>query len=226
MRSDQELMAQVASNERETAVAELIRRYGVMIERTVRRLIKDGALADDVCQAVMMVAVQKAGELKKEGSLGGWLHRTAVLVARNALREESRRKMREREAARRLYQPRTESRVELPEGFDDALAGLPATYREVLVMRYLEGRSRGEIAAALKMKEGAVDVRISRGVERLRKALVGTAGVIAVLALTQALATEASAAGAATLSAPTAAALVAAGSGKAGSGRPRWHRRR
>jgi RNA polymerase sigma-70 factor (sigma-E family) len=53
-----------------------------------------------------------------------------------------------------------------------ALGTLPAKHRAVLVLRYLEGMSVEETAAALGFPEGTVKGYTSRGLEALRKFLV------------------------------------------------------
>jgi RNA polymerase sigma-70 factor, ECF subfamily len=52
-----------------------------------------------------------------------------------------------------------------------ALAELPANYREVIVLRELEGLSYGEIARAVDAPVGTVMSRLSRGRAELRNAL-------------------------------------------------------
>lgn len=52
-----------------------------------------------------------------------------------------------------------------------ALSGLPPRQRAILVLRFLEGLSVQETAAALKCPEGTVKVYTSRGLDALRKIL-------------------------------------------------------
>jgi RNA polymerase sigma-70 factor (ECF subfamily) len=49
-----------------------------------------------------------------------------------------------------------------------ALQELPDTYKEVLVMRYVDGLSPSEIAKEIRETENAVSVRIHRGLKKLR----------------------------------------------------------
>jgi RNA polymerase sigma-70 factor (ECF subfamily) len=51
------------------------------------------------------------------------------------------------------------------------LKELPDSYREVLVMRYIDGLTPGEIAKVIKESENAVSVRIHRGLKKLRALL-------------------------------------------------------
>jgi len=203
MQTDQDLIARLREGDPSPALSELFRRHGRMVERTVQRQVRDEHLAQDVCQAVFWILLRKAGSLKGTGEIGGWLHRTATLVARNALRVEARRRQHE-EAARTMTQKSARA-PEWPEGFDEALARLPDIYREAVVLRYLEGRSLSEIGKSLALTDKAVDMRVARGVERLRKALAVAVPGLTAAALTGILATEASAA---TAAGPLAAAAL------------------
>lgn len=53
----------------------------------------------------------------------------------------------------------------------EALDGLPDAYREVLLLRYVEGLSPKEIAEELDENENAVSVRVHRGLKKLRELL-------------------------------------------------------
>ena len=59
-----------------------------------------------------------------------------------------------------------------------ALAQLPAQQRAVLVLRYYEGLTEAEIAAALRCSPGTVKSHASRGVGRLRALLDPSAGSV------------------------------------------------
>jgi RNA polymerase sigma-70 factor (ECF subfamily) len=52
-----------------------------------------------------------------------------------------------------------------------ALASIPEAYREVIVLRDIEGQSYQEIADVLKINIGTVKSRIARGREELRQKL-------------------------------------------------------
>jgi RNA polymerase sigma-70 factor (ECF subfamily) len=62
-------------------------------------------------------------------------------------------------------------REELRQRVRAALDQLPATDREILVLRYLEQLSHKDAAAVLGISEGAVKVRHVRALERLRTLL-------------------------------------------------------
>jgi hypothetical protein len=52
---------------------------------------------------------------------------------------------------------------------DDALAGLSAADRHAVVLRYFDGKSLGEVGAALGASEDAAKKRVTRAVEKLRR---------------------------------------------------------
>jgi RNA polymerase sigma-70 factor (ECF subfamily) len=56
---------------------------------------------------------------------------------------------------------------------NDAIAALPIEYREIIVLRELEGLSYKEISEIAKLPIGTVMSRLSRGRRRLRQALQG-----------------------------------------------------
>src|SRR5262245_20276104 len=165
-----ELKGNASDTLSESALASIVTEHGRMVQRVAYRITRDPHLAEDVCQAVFCVLLSRRKEIRSLHSLGAWLHQVTVLTARNTIRNEVRRRRREGEAARREQEERAEA-MELPDHFDEAVADLPRTYREVIVMRFLKGRSCAEIGQAMAVSEGAVAVRLSRGLELLRKAL-------------------------------------------------------
>src|SRR5262245_56337267 len=141
MRGDRELIARLAGGDRESPLAELIRRHGAMVERTALRQVRDPHLAEDIRQSVFLILTHKAASLIGEGSIAGWLYRTTLLAARDTLKIERRRRHREKEAAKTMMREQQDREIELPASFDAALEGMREIYRQAIVLRYLEGRN-------------------------------------------------------------------------------------
>jgi RNA polymerase sigma factor (sigma-70 family) len=81
-------------------------------------------------------------------------------------------KRRREQGLRRLREdhskPDRDDANELKELLDLELLRLPARYREVLILRDLEGFSRNEAARKLKLPPGTIDRRMSRGRKLVR----------------------------------------------------------
>ena len=64
-------------------------------------------------------------------------------------------------------------RRELAQRLRQAIAQLPQSDREVILMRHFEGLGNQEVAAALELSEAAASMRYLRALRRLRQELVG-----------------------------------------------------
>jgi DNA-directed RNA polymerase specialized sigma24 family protein len=93
-------------SEREAALVESIRRYGLMVKRTAWRITGDEHSAEDDCQAVFMVLVRRAASLTGVTLLGAWLFQVAVMSARNVVKSQARRQRREQESVMLTPGPR------------------------------------------------------------------------------------------------------------------------
>src|SRR5205823_7024067 len=107
-------------------------------------------------------------------SIANWLYSTARKVARNARVAAQRRAQREGRAAvpeAVLPVDRITGR-ELLAALDEELDRLPPRYREPLVLCYLEGLTRDEVATRLGVPAGTVKIQLERGRKKLGDALV------------------------------------------------------
>ena len=185
-RSDQELLSCFIAERDEAAFAALVERHGGMVLGICRRLLRHAHDAEDACQAAFLVLARKAATIRKKQSLASWLHRVACHIAMNLKRTKVRRKRRElgRQAATVGDVPIEASRREVRLVLDEELARLPERYRAPLILCYLEGRTREEVARQLGCPEGTVAGRLARARDQLRAQLVRrglsvSAGVLA-----------------------------------------------
>jgi len=159
----------------EDAFAELLRRHGPMVLGVCRRILRDAHRAEDAFQATFLILVRKAGSLRCEVTLAGWLYRVALNTARHARAADLRR----RETAEVADMPNrpSDTSAEAPDWvglqpiLDEELRRLPERLRLVLVLCGLEGRSREEAGRLLCISACAVKGRLERGRERLRRRL-------------------------------------------------------
>lgn len=171
-REPRELLREYARGRSEEAFAELVRRQGPVVYGSALRILRNPALAEDVTQKVFIALASNAGRLQERESIRGWLHKTTHNFAVMAVRTEERRRAREKGAAAADAPEENDARPEpLAGALDEALAGLSEADREVLLLRYFEGKSGREAAEAVGVSEEALHKRASRALERLREKL-------------------------------------------------------
>ena len=157
------------------------------------RLTEDPEEARDLTQETFLQAFRYIAHFRGDADLRTWLYRIAVNQARNRWRWWKRRR---RDRTVSLDAPVAEG-VETPlsaglasdEGLDPerqalarereavlhaALQTLSRPYREVIVLRDIEGLSYEEVASTLDLNVGTVKSRLNRGRTELRRRLEGS----------------------------------------------------
>ncbi len=138
-------------------------------------------LAEEVTQNVFALLARKAGSLKADPSISGWLYQTAVLEARSAARRELKRldKMKQlSEAEPTPTNDHTDPWAEALPLLDGAMDALSHAERELLLLRFYEGRGLRDIAAELGRTEAAVQRQAHRALEKLRHLLGRRGGAL------------------------------------------------
>lgn len=170
-----------------TAFDELVNRYTATIYSLLMRLTEDPEEARDLTQETFLSALKAIKNFRGDADLKTWLYRIAVNESRNRFRWWKRRNRNSiisldaenifgqtAEIADLGENPETVAlRRERESALRKALSELPSNFREVLVLRDIEGLSYEEVAAALETNVGTIKSRIARGREELRKKLSG-----------------------------------------------------
>ena len=140
--SDGELLRRYLEAGDQAAFAALLRRHGTMVFAVCHSVLRQRDDAEDAFQAAFLILARKAGSIRRQEGLGGWLQRVAYRVALKARARNVRRHEREAQAA----SPRStvSGGEELSWGEVRAilhaeLAALPEHFRAPLVLCYLEG---------------------------------------------------------------------------------------
>jgi RNA polymerase sigma factor (sigma-70 family) len=173
-RTDQCLLDRFTRHRDEAAFADLVRRHGPMVLGVCRRVLRHEQDAEDVFQAAFLVLVRKAPSIRRQESVGGWLYRVAYRLALRARAATARR--RERPADPLDLCGAAEARPApdpLCPSLDEELHRLPEPYRSAAVLCYLEGRTQAEAARLLVTTADAVNSRLKRARELLRRRLAG-----------------------------------------------------
>jgi RNA polymerase sigma factor (sigma-70 family) len=190
------LLAAFAETGDEAAFAAIVRRHGRMVQATCLRVLGNFHETQDVAQAVFLTLAHKAARLRKDPSVGGWLHHVATCLARNARSAAQSRKRREEKSMEEIttVAPAADVRA-LREELDHAVEQLPARYRLPLMLFHFEEQSLEETARLLGLKASTASARLVRGREMLRAKLVRRGVAVgSVGALTTLLSAEAGAA--------------------------------
>ena len=188
--ADAALLASFVRQRSEGAFAELVRRHAGWVEGVAKRTLGDGEAARDAAQEVFILLARKAGGIRGD-ALGPWLHRTTVLVCRNAGRREAVRRRALPKLSRHMEAMHTPSpdnsalREALPL-LDAAVDALPARDRTLVVQRFMENRSWREIGADMGRSEDAARMALQPALERL-SALLRKRGIAVPLSAFAAL---------------------------------------
>jgi RNA polymerase sigma-70 factor (ECF subfamily) len=154
-------------------------RHGATVERWVRRLAGPGAEVEDLVHDVFVIALRRSAEWRGDAKLTTWLFRITDRVVR---------KRRWRDRLRGWLGGRYRANVEhltleSPTPLDQleqahevhrlyrALDRLPESYRTVLVLYDLDGRSAEEVGGLLGLAPNTVWVRVHRARAKLLEAL-------------------------------------------------------
>jgi RNA polymerase sigma-70 factor (ECF subfamily) len=186
---EQGLVAELKAGSEE-AFALLLAQYGQPIYSLIARSLRDPADAADVTQEVFVKVFRSISGFHGEASLRTWIYRIALHEASNQRRWWSRHKRQELTIDAPLENDEGETfcmadvlaghdaspferaaTAQVQERVVTALRTLPEAFREVVVLREIEGFGYEEIAEMLQVNLGTVKSRLTRGRAALREAL-------------------------------------------------------
>jgi RNA polymerase sigma factor (sigma-70 family) len=215
--TDADLLERFLTRREEAAFALLVQRHGPMVLGVCRRVLHDRHTAEDAFQATFLILVRRAASIRKQESVGSWLHGVARRVAAKARAQAAARSRRERRATE---MPRTQplddlTWQELRGVLDEEIGRLPEKYRAALVHCALEGQSYDQAARELGWPKNSLAKRLTRARELLRGQLARRGIALTGAALALALGEEAAGAPVtALLTMNTVRAAVCAAAGK------------
>jgi RNA polymerase sigma-70 factor, ECF subfamily len=145
------------------AFAELYRRFHRAVHGVVLAHVAYGDAADLV-QDVFAAALERVAELVEPSAFPSWI----LSIARNRA-INSAKHMRSSDELDDVPAPVTRN-VEVAQVLT-ALRALPETYRETMILRFVEGLTGAEIAEQTGLAAGSVRVNLHRGMKLLREKL-------------------------------------------------------
>jgi RNA polymerase sigma-70 factor, ECF subfamily len=166
------------------ALREIMRRHNRRLFRAARSVIGSDWEAEEVVQDAYVKAFRALATFREEAALGTWLTRIAINEAQARLRGRREplplTELDERTASGIIPfpagAPSTDPERQAAVGqmrvlLENAIDGLPAPFREVFILRQVDGLSTEETARTLSIAPETVKTRLHRARSRLRRAL-------------------------------------------------------
>jgi RNA polymerase sigma-70 factor (ECF subfamily) len=175
VQSDAELLRQVASQDRE-AFLELYDRFSARLLGLIITVMRNRTQAEDVLQQVMLEIWQRhAAKYSPElGSVDSWLLRLARCRAIDWARSASSRTAVSVETVPDVptsWTPAASGNDEAQQSLVAAVGELPEEERVPMILAYVQGLTREEIAEQCGVPVGTIKTRLRRGIQRLRESL-------------------------------------------------------
>jgi RNA polymerase sigma-70 factor (ECF subfamily) len=169
--SDLDLLKRAKQGEA-AAFHTLVDRHAAALYRLACALTGDRAEAEDVMQETFLGAFQRMGGFEGRSSVKTWL---VGILSRQAARHHRRRlrrpALRLQELSQELAADAAAPAERAPEtrlDVTEAMGRLSAEYRQVLVLREVEGMSYAEMAQVLGVPIGTVESRLYRARQELK----------------------------------------------------------
>jgi RNA polymerase sigma factor (sigma-70 family) len=144
-----------------------------MVLRVCRDVLRDPHDGDDAFQATFLILSRRAAAIRRRESVGPWLYGVALRVARCALKQTARRRVRERNGAETSVEGQmTEvDRLDAAPLLHEEVGRLAESHRAPVVLCYFEGLTHEQAAAQLGWPVGTVRSRLARARDTLRSRL-------------------------------------------------------
>ena len=174
---DLHLVQQALAGEQE-AFGRLVERYQKLVASIAWRYGTRRDEIEDVVSEVFVKAYKNLHRFRPENPFSTWLYRLAanhvIDHGRRGRKERGRSEMPQQLADTSPTPGERLERRELKRLIRAALEQLPAHYRDVLFLVYIEGLKIDEAARTLQLPQGTIKTRLMRGREGLRKILCRT----------------------------------------------------
>jgi RNA polymerase sigma-70 factor (ECF subfamily) len=186
--SDEEVVGRVKAGE--TALFEvLMRRYNQRIYRAVRAILADDAEAEDVMQQAYLNAYRHLDQFAAKAKFSTWLTRIAVYEALHRARKPPPASLDEPGTEGTTMMDTLRSKEVDPEQalltketavlIEDAVTRLPDAFRQVFMLRDVEGLTTQETAECLGVNQDTVKTRLHRARLQVRRHLASQADAAA-----------------------------------------------
>ncbi len=168
----------VSVNEIDGVFEKFVEEYGDRIFNLMYWKVGDYEDAKDLTSEVLLKVYTNLPKFRGESSLYTWAYRIALnhanrfLLKRKISRFISLEDLKV-DPAEDSNEYENVERTELQKIVRDAIQQLPARYRDIVILKYLDGHGYEEISEILKIPVGTVKSRLNRAREKLARKLKG-----------------------------------------------------
>jgi RNA polymerase sigma factor (sigma-70 family) len=174
MNDDEAALVAAIRDGSEHAFNVLIDRHQRAVRAFLCRVLGNATEADDIAQDTFVAAWTQARSFRGETSVRSWLCGIAWRKAKGAQRSWARRRLRDAVHYEQMSAPEsTGTPIEDRLAVRQALLALPLEQRAAVTLCLVSGCSHLEASAIIGVALGTVKSHVSRGRERLRRALEG-----------------------------------------------------
>ncbi|MFD1735463.1 sigma-70 family RNA polymerase sigma factor [Bacillus salitolerans] len=153
------------------AYSELVRKYSNLVFAVALSKTRDSSFSEDIAQEVFVKAWRKLSLLKEGEKFSSWLITITKNVCIDMLRKNTR--LQEEVLVDNIFLTEKPSQTdEIKEAVWDALHQLEDKYKIVTVMHYISGYTAKEISHLLELSQSAIESRLRRAKEKLKKELL------------------------------------------------------
>lgn len=179
--SDIDVLAEVSAGDID-AYGKIVRRYQGRLYNFVFRFVSDRETAEDIVQETFLRAFRKREEYRAIANFSTWLFTIAGNLAKSELRRRKRWRLfslhRDDDSDTGMELPDESMRPDkvaesslVDVQIQDAIASLPDNYRQVILLRDVEGMSYQEISEIVRCPVGTVKSRVNRARLKLQQKL-------------------------------------------------------
>ncbi|MDZ7374052.1 MAG: sigma-70 family RNA polymerase sigma factor [candidate division KSB1 bacterium] len=179
--SDEELIERFQKGDRE-AFEQIVERYKDQLLNFAYRFLGSRQEAEDVVQDTFLRVYRNRKAYRRVARFSTWIYTIAGNLAKTELRKRKRRKLfsisdlgfeeKDYEISDLTYNPEDDVEGTLKEEIiQKEIERLPPKFREVIILRDVQGLSYEEIALILRIPIGTVKSRVNRARLRLQRRL-------------------------------------------------------
>lgn len=174
---DASLIAQLQAGDT-AAFAQLLERYQGKMYQLAYRYCGDHHEAYDLTQEIFVKMYRSLDRFRGDALFSTWLYRIAINCCKDYLRSRKHAAIPDEHIAERVGNPTTAAtqqpdqllhQTELQDLIRREIDALPQDWRDVVILRELEGLSYAEISEALGKPEGTIKAWLHRGRQALRE---------------------------------------------------------